>query len=86
MFFAAISYQRTILFLISQCITTQLQEKTEDSMQGRIFGLLGSIYSGFLPIGIAMFGPLAVNRVIPISYLIYSSATSHSLSQSSFDA
>lgn len=27
--------------------------------QGRIFGLLGTMYSGFMPLGTAIFGPLA---------------------------
>ena len=39
--------------------TTFLQENVDENMQGRIFGLLNSIYSGFLPIGMALFGPLA---------------------------
>ena len=28
-------------------------------MQGRVFGLMGAMYSGFLPVGMAIFGPLA---------------------------
>lgn len=28
-------------------------------MQGRVFGLFGAMYSGFLPLGMAVFGPLA---------------------------
>ncbi len=28
-------------------------------MQGRVFGLLGAMYSGFLPVGMAVFGPMA---------------------------
>lgn len=39
--------------------TTFLQENVAGNMQGRIFGLLNSMYSGFLPIGMALFGPLA---------------------------
>ena len=39
--------------------TTFLQENVAENMQGRIFGLLNSMYSGFLPIGMALFGPLA---------------------------
>ena len=31
-----------------------LQEKTDTSMQGRVFGLLGTMYAGFLPIGMAI--------------------------------
>ena len=36
-----------------------MQEKTDIEMQGRVFGLLGSMYSGCMPIGMALFGPLA---------------------------
>jgi len=39
--------------------TTIIQEQAETSMQGRVFGLFGSLYSGVLPIGMAVFGPLA---------------------------
>ncbi|MEG0586258.1 MAG: MFS transporter, partial [Christensenellaceae bacterium] len=35
------------------------QEKADSTMQGRTFGLLGSMYSGFLPIGMAIFGPMS---------------------------
>lgn len=54
--------------IVQTSITTLLQEKTEIPMQGRIFGLLGSMYSGFLPIGMGVFGPLA--DVIPLQYLM----------------
>ena len=55
------------LTMIQTAVTTMIQENAEESMQGRVFGLLGTIYSGFLPIGMAVFGPLA--DVIPL-YLI----------------
>ncbi len=54
--------------MVQTSITTMLQEKTEVSMQGRIFGLLGSMYSGFLPIGMAIFGPLA--DVVPLQWIM----------------
>ncbi|QHQ61484.1 MFS transporter [Anaerocolumna sedimenticola] len=54
--------------IVQTSITTLLQEKTEVSMQGRIFGLLGSMYSGFLPIGMAIFGPLA--DVVPLQWIM----------------
>lgn len=47
------------LTTVQTATTTLIQENTETSMQGRAFGLLGSIYSGFMPIGMAIFGPLA---------------------------
>ena len=39
--------------------TTILQENVDTMMQGRVFGLLNSMFSGFLPIGMAVFGPIA---------------------------
>ena len=40
-------------------ITTILQEETESTMQGRVFGLMSSLYSGCYPIGMLFFGPMA---------------------------
>ena len=45
--------------MVQTAITTLLQESTEGSMQGRVFGLLSTMYSGFLPVGMGLFGPLA---------------------------
>ena len=48
-----------------------IQENAEESMQGRVFGLLGTMYSGFLPVGMAVFGPLA--DVIPLPWVMIGS-------------
>ena len=53
---------------VQTALTTLLQEKTETFMQGRIFGLFSSMYSGFLPLGMAVFGPLADH--IPLRILM----------------
>lgn len=45
--------------IVQTATTTLIQEKAELSMQGRVFGLLGAMYSGFLPVGMAVFGPMA---------------------------
>ena len=45
--------------MVQTATTTLIQEKAETSMQGRVFGLLGAMYSGFLPVGMAIFGPMA---------------------------
>lgn len=45
--------------MVQTATTTLIQEKAEISMQGRVFGLLGAMYSGFLPVGMALFGPMA---------------------------
>ncbi len=47
---------------------TLLQEKVHPDMQGRVFGLYQIIFSGFLPLGMAIFGPLA--DVVPIQWMI----------------
>lgn len=45
--------------IVQSSTTTMLQEQVPDEKQGRIFGLLGVIYNGFMPFGTAVFGPLA---------------------------
>ena len=40
-------------------ITTILQEESEVSMQGRVFGLMSSLYSSCYPLGMVLFGMLA---------------------------
>jgi len=47
------------LTITQTAATTLIQENAEASMQGRVFGLLSSAYALFLPIGMAVFGPLA---------------------------
>jgi len=47
------------LTMVQTAVTTLIQEKSEASMQGRVFGFLSAMYSGCLPIGMAVFGPLA---------------------------
>lgn len=59
------------LTMVQTAATTLIQEKAETSMQGRVFGLLGSMYSGFLPIGMAVFGPLA--DVLPLQWIMIGS-------------
>lgn len=59
------------LTMVQTATTTLIQEKAEVSMQGRVFGLMGSMYSGFLPIGMAIFGPLA--DVIPLQWVMIGS-------------
>lgn len=47
------------LTAVQTTITTMLQEKTEKSMQGRVFGLMGALYSLCYPTGMMLFGPMA---------------------------
>ena len=57
--------------MIQTATTTIIQEKADSSMQGRVFGLMGAMYSGFLPVGMAIFGPLA--DVMPLQWIIVGS-------------
>lgn len=40
-------------------------------MLGRVFGLMGAMYSGFLPVGMAIFGPLA--DILPLQWIMVGS-------------
>lgn len=59
------------LTAVQTATTTLVQENAEEAMQGRVFGLMGSMYSGFLPIGMAVFGPLA--DVVALEWLMIGS-------------
>ena len=59
------------LTMIQTATTTIIQEKADSSMQGRVFGLMGAMYSGSLPVGMAIFGPLA--DVMPLQWIIVGS-------------
>ena len=54
------------LTIIQTATTTIIQENAQESMIGRVFGLMGAMYSGFLPVGMAVFGPLA--DVLPLQW------------------
>ncbi|WP_068776020.1 MFS transporter [Paenibacillus sp. FJAT-26967] len=45
--------------LAQTSVYTLVQEKVEPSMMGRVFSLLHVMFSGFMPLGMAIFGPLA---------------------------
>lgn len=59
------------LTMVQTAVTTYIQEKAESMMQGRIFGLMGSMYAGFLPLGMVLFGPIA--DMIPLSWMMVGS-------------
>lgn len=56
------------LMIVQTSITTMLQEKTELSMQGRVFGMMSSVYSGFMPLGMLVFGAMADK--IPLQWIM----------------
>lgn len=47
------------LTIVQTAVTTTIGERTEPQLQGRVFGLLSTAYAGCLPLGMAVFGPLA---------------------------
>jgi DHA3 family macrolide efflux protein-like MFS transporter len=51
-------------------VTTLVQERADASMQGRVFGLTGAMYSGFLLIGMSVFGPLADKVSLPLLMIL----------------
>lgn len=59
------------LTVIQTAVTTIIQERSESAMQGRVFGLMGAMYSGFLPVGMAIFGPLA--DLLPLQWIMVGS-------------
>ena len=62
------------LTAVQTTLTTMLQENSEASMQGRVFGLMSSLYSSCYPIGMAVFGPLA--DTIPLQWIMVISGIS----------
>lgn len=56
------------LTMVQTATTTLIQEKSAPQMQGRVFGFMNTIYSGFLPLGMVVFGPLS--DVVPLRVLM----------------
>ena len=59
LYLALMALYGVALTMVQTAITTLLQETTELAMQGRVFGLMGSMYSGCYPAGMVIFGPMA---------------------------
>ena len=49
--------------------TTLLQERVEPEFQGRVFGFVGVVMATAMPVGMAIFGPLA--DVIPVQWVLF---------------
>lgn len=56
------------LTVVQTAVTALIQANAKEDMQGRVFGLMGSAYSGFLPLGTAVFGPMA--GVVPLLWIM----------------
>lgn len=59
--------------VVQTAVTTIVQEAAAPNMLGRVFGLMGVMYSAFLPVGMALFGPLA--DVMPLNALLVITGT-----------
>lgn len=71
LYLGLMAFYGVALTMVQTAITTMLQEKTDSPMQGRVFGLLGTMYAGFLPLGMAVFGPLA--DILPLQWIMIGS-------------
>lgn len=67
-----------VMFLLSLSIpivqssaTTILQQSSDPKLIGRVFGLFGMMFSGLMPLGMVMFGPLA--DVVSMRWLLIGS-------------
>lgn len=59
LFTVAMFFMSSAIPMVQIAVTTLIQEKADPNVHGRVFSLLGIAYSGFLPIGMAVFGPAA---------------------------
>lgn len=59
MYLAMMGLYGIALTVVQTATTTLIQGSSAEKMQGRVFGLIGSVYAGFLPVGMMVFGPLA---------------------------
>lgn len=67
--FAALMFPVSFFIpVVQSSTTTMLQEHVPEEKLGRVFGLLGAMYSGFMPLGMAIFGPLS--DVIKIQWMV----------------
>ena len=56
---------------VQTAVSTLLQERSAPAMQGRVFGLMGAAYAGCMPLGMAVFGPLADR--LPLRWMMVAS-------------
>lgn len=68
LYLAAMFLYSMAITAVQTATTTMIQETADAAMQGRVFGLMGAMYSGFLPLGMVAFGPVA--DVIPLPWLM----------------
>ncbi|MCE5189879.1 MAG: MFS transporter [Eubacteriales bacterium] len=66
LYLAMILFMGVAITMAQTAVTTLVQERANPAMQGRMFGLIGTMYSGFLLIGMSVFGPLADHVSLPL--------------------
>lgn len=59
------------LTVVQTSVTTILQETARPSMRGSVFGMMGAMYAGCMPLGMAVFGPLS--DLMPLQWLMEAS-------------
>ena len=59
------------LTTVQTAVSTLLQERSAPAMQGRVFGLMSAVYSICMPLGMAVFGPLADR--LPLRWMMVAS-------------
>lgn len=70
--YLAATFAYSVAVAVTQtAVMTLVQEKAESATLGRVFGVMGAMYSGFLPLGMAIFGPLA--DIAPLQAIIVGS-------------
>ncbi|EQF23117.1 transmembrane secretion effector family protein [Clostridioides difficile CD160] len=72
-FFIFMFFTNFSIPIIQASAMTMLQEHVEPQMQGRVLGLPIIIYTGFIPLGMMIFGPMA--DIISINNLIIIAGT-----------
>lgn len=68
LYLALMALYGVALTTVQTAVFTMLQEHSAPAMQGRVFGLTGAVYSGCMPLGMAVFGPLA--DLLPLRWMM----------------
>lgn len=70
-YLALMGFYGLALTTVQTAVSTLMQERPAPDVQGRVFGLMSAVYSGCMPLGMAVFGPLADQ--MPLSWIMAAS-------------
>ena len=70
-YLALMGFYGISLTTVQTAVSTLMQERSAPDVQGRVFGLMSAVYSGCMPLGMAVFGPLADQ--MPLSWIMAAS-------------